>query len=177
MTVGSTSASNEGRRRFLRWATALSAIGTAALAGLPSLLGFLSPTRKRVPRERWVKLGEAAQFDIGTPIRIDFTETVNDAWMENRLQRTVMVYTADGENFVVYNARCTHLGCIVFFDGDKGLLHSPCHHGLFDVKTGEVKGGPPPRPLDALQVKIDDEGFLYCLYQDFRVGIPDKIPV
>ncbi len=165
------------RRRFLKWATAVSAVGAALLAGLPSLRAFVSPTFKKPRGKRWVKLGEADQFDVGLPpTKVDFAETVNDAWVESRALRSVWVHTEDGEKFTVYNARCTHLGCSVFFDKEKRALHSPCHHGLFDVPTGTVLGGPPPRPLDALEWKVED-GSLYCAYQDFRVGIAQKIPV
>jgi Rieske Fe-S protein len=177
MPEESGSAANAGRRRFLKWATAVSAFGAAVLAGLPSLRAFLSPTSKRPEGKRWVKLGEADLFDLGLPpTKVDFSETVNDAWVENRALRTVWVYTQDGEKFTVYNAHCTHLGCIVFFDKDKRVLHSPCHHGLFDVKTGTVLAGPPPRPLDTLEWKVE-AGVLYCAYQDFRVGIPQKVSV
>jgi Rieske Fe-S protein len=37
-----------------------------------------------------------------------------------------------------------------------------------------VLGGPPPRPLDTLPVKVED-GVLYAEYQDFRLGVPDKV--
>lgn len=177
MSEGSTSAPPEGRRRFLRWATAMSALGAAVLAGIPSLRAFFSPTFKKPEGKRWVKLGEADLFDVGLPpTKVDFSETVNDAWVENRALRSVWVYTEDGAKFTVYNGHCTHLGCAVFFDKDKRVLHSPCHHGLFDVKSGTVLGGPPPRPLDTLEWKVED-GMLYCAYQDFRVGIPQKVPV
>lgn len=177
MSEDSTGAASAGRRTFLRWATAVSAFGAAVLAGLPSLRAFFSPTFKKPEGKRWVKLGEADLFDIGLPpTKVDFAETVKDAWVENRALRSVWVYTEDGEQFTVYNARCTHLGCAVFFDKDKRVLHSPCHHGLFDVKNGTVLGGPPPRPLDTLEWKVEN-GMLYCAYQDFRVGIPQKVPV
>lgn len=165
------------RRRLLRWATVVSGLGAAVLAGVPGLRAFLSPTFKKPEGKRWVKLGEADLFDVGLPpTKVDFSETVNDAWVENRILRSVWVYTEDGEKFTVYNARCTHLGCTVFFDKDKRVLHSPCHHGLFDVKAGTVLAGPPPRPLDTLEWKVED-GLLYCAYQDFRVGIAEKVPV
>ncbi len=68
------------------------------------------------------------------------------------------------------------MGCLGGFEKDRRALPRPCHHGLFDPKTGTVVGGPPPRPLDTLDWRIED-GFLYCAYQDFRVGIPQKVPV
>lgn len=32
---------------------------------------------------------------------------------------------------------------------------SPCHNGLFSI-DGEVLGGPPPRPFDQFQTKIEN---------------------
>ena len=44
------------------------------------------------------------------------------------------------------------------------------------MKTGAVLGGPPPRPLDTLPVKVEN-GEVHVLYQSFRTGVPDKIEV
>jgi Rieske Fe-S protein len=74
----------------------------------------------------------------------------------------------------VYNGRCTHLGCNYSLDAEKKVFRCPCHTGFFDLKTGAVLGGPPPRPLDTLPVKVED-GVLYAEYQDFRLGVADKV--
>ena len=62
------------------------------------------------------------------------------------------------------------------FDKAKQQFRCPCHEGVFDVKTGAVLAGPPPRALDRLETKIEN-GDLYAAYRDFRVGIPDKVAV
>ena len=167
---------DSGRRQFLRWATALSGLVSAALVGLPSLRAFLSPGTRRKATQRWVKLGEVEQMEPGAPIRFDFTESMQDAWVESRVQRGVWIYSEDGKSFTVYNGHCTHLACSYGFDKDRGIFHCPCHHGLFELKTGKVVGGPPPRSLDTLETKIE-EGFLYAAYVDFRAGVPQKLPV
>jgi|Deesub1362A_J573_1020465.scaffolds.fasta_scaffold02206_8 cytochrome b6-f complex iron-sulfur subunit len=51
--------------------------------------------------------------------------------------------------------RCTHLGCTVPWRDDEGIFHCPCHSSLFDP-TGEVLGGPAPRPLDLFPLEIVD---------------------
>jgi cytochrome b6-f complex iron-sulfur subunit len=56
------------------------------------------------------------------------------------------------EGFLVLSLVCTHLGCIVKWDPDKGAFHCPCHAGTFD-KNGRVTGGPPPAPLEKLAFK------------------------
>jgi Rieske Fe-S protein len=164
------------RRRFLKVTTAVSACVSAALAGVPVLRAFVSPTFRRKTTETWIKLGDPATFDLDIPTKVDFVETVTDAWVEKRVLRAVWVYTEDGEQFTVYNGRCTHLGCGYGYEKATGHFKCPCHEGVFDVKTGAVLAGPPPRPLDTLEWKIAD-GYLYCAYRDFRVGVEQKVAV
>lgn len=67
------------------------------------------------------------------------------------------VRTADGF-LVAYSSICTHLACAVLWIKDKGELECPCHDGVFDVKTGEVLAGPPPRPLPAIELEERPDG-------------------
>jgi menaquinol-cytochrome c reductase iron-sulfur subunit len=165
-----------GRRAFLRWATAIGGALSALLAGIPAARAFLSPTFRRRREEKWIRLGEVDQFDPEVPNKVDFVDAVNDAWVETRRLRSVWIYTEDGEAFRVYNGRCTHLGCNYSFDEEKNVFRCPCHTGFFEIKTGDVLGGPPPRPLDTLDVRVEN-GILYARYQDFRLGVPEKSEV
>ena len=162
------------RRRFLRWISAVGATVSAAVVGIPSFLAFISPGFRRESPSRWVKLGETALLDIGVPIKRDFSQSVSDAWVEGRVQNSVWLYSEDGEQFTAYNGRCTHLGCGFAFDTEKKVFHCPCHHGLFDVKTGAVVGGPPPRGLDTLPVRVED-GEVLVEFKNYRAGIAEKI--
>jgi quinol---cytochrome c reductase iron-sulfur subunit, bacillus type len=167
---------NAGRRAFLKWATAIGGFLSASLAGVPAVRAFLSPAFRHTRTEKWIRLGEVDQFDPDLPTKVDFVDSGNDAWVETRRLRNVWIYTTDGEQFTVYNGRCTHLGCNYGFDEKADVFRCPCHTGYFNVKTGAVLGGPPPRPLDKLQVKIED-GILYAQYEDFRLGVPEKVAV
>ena len=165
-----------GRRTFLKSISAAGAAITGLFVGAPALLAFVSPAFRRRHADAWVNVGEAALFDVGVPVKRDFAQAVSDAWVETRAIRSVWVLTEDGETFTAFNGRCTHLGCGYSHDEEKGVFHCPCHHGLFDIKSGKVVGGPPPRPLDTLQVKVED-GYVYVLYQDFRIGVEEKVAV
>jgi menaquinol-cytochrome c reductase iron-sulfur subunit len=44
------------------------------------------------------------------------------------------------------------------------------------VKTGKVLGGPPPRPLDTLPVKVEN-GEVHVMFETFRTGIEEKVMV
>jgi len=50
---------------------------------------------------------------------------------------------------------CTHLGCIVHWDKTTQHFACPCHGGVYD-RTGNVISGPPPRPLDHYEVKVEN---------------------
>jgi menaquinol-cytochrome c reductase iron-sulfur subunit len=164
-----------GRRRFLRWASGIGAGLSALLVGIPALTAFLSPGFTRRSKRDWIKVADdVSTLDVGTPIKVDFVEASRDAWVESRALRTVWLYTEDGETFTAYSGTCTHLGCSFGFDKDKSLFVCPCHHGVFDPKSGAVLSGPPPRPLDTLPVRVEN-GEVHVRYETFRTGIAAKV--
>jgi Rieske Fe-S protein len=67
----------------------------------------------------------------------------------------ILVRAADG-NYYAYGQKCTHLSCPVYFDKQSQHLECPCHEGGFDVATGNVLYGPPPRPLDKIELETRD---------------------
>ena len=87
----------------------------------------------------------------------------------------VLIHLPDG--FVAYDATCTHLGCQVHYDKAvvPGWENNPnqnfcsCHGGVFDSRTGNVLGGPPPRPLPKIKIEVDQED----IYADgYESGLP-----
>lgn len=67
----------------------------------------------------------------------------------------ILVRTETGE-FHAYGQKCTHLACPVYFERQHKRLECPCHEGAFDVATGNVLYGPPPRPLDVIEIEMRD---------------------
>ena len=65
----------------------------------------------------------------------------------------------DEKGFYSLSARCTHLGCLVVWNRDHHMFLCPCHGGKYDAEGRNVEG-PPPRPLDLLTLRLDDNGFL-----------------
>jgi menaquinol-cytochrome c reductase iron-sulfur subunit len=164
------------RRGFLARVSALSAAAIAFLVGVPAVRAFVSPGFRRAAPKQWTKVAQADQVDIETPVKVDFVEPVSDAWVEARALRTVWLRTDDGETFTAFSGTCTHLGCSVGFDKQRGMFVCPCHRGVFDGKTGAVLGGPPPRGMDPLPVRVAD-GEVQVLLRQFRPGVPDRIEV
>jgi len=69
-----------------------------------------------------------------------------------------------GESDVVgFSQKCTHLGCVVYYEPDEERWHCPCHEGNFEVRTGDVISGPPTRPLGRIDVEIRGDGMIWAL--------------
>jgi cytochrome b6-f complex iron-sulfur subunit len=66
----------------------------------------------------------------------------------------LIIHTPQGLR--AYSAVCTHFACIVKWDPEANEIMCPCHDAGFDVLTGEVIHGPPPRGLDVFPVEVVD---------------------
>jgi len=73
----------------------------------------------------------------------------------------ILVHLAGGE-LRAFSQKCTHLGCVVYYEPQRGELECPCHEGHFDAATGEVLAGPPQRPLGRIDVEVRD-GMVWAL--------------
>jgi cytochrome b6-f complex iron-sulfur subunit len=80
----------------------------------------------------------------------DFPEETAKVVKFNKLP--VIVLNAEGK-FKAFNARCTHLGCIVEYRPDEKHFVCNCHNSRFD-NTGKNVSGPAPTPLEPLKVDV-----------------------
>ncbi len=101
-------------------------------------LAFLWPRRKRGESEKIFVAGNISSFKIGEVVPF-------------RKERSFIVRLENG--FLAMSSVCTHLHCIVNWNGVLKTFECPCHGGKFDEK-GEVTAGPPPRPLDLYKLQI-----------------------
>ena len=67
----------------------------------------------------------------------------------------ILIRTADGA-YHAYGQQCTHLACPVYYAREHQRLECPCHEGAFDATNGNVLYGPPPRPLDVIEIEVRD---------------------
>jgi menaquinol-cytochrome c reductase iron-sulfur subunit len=160
------------RRKFFEWATA----ATATLIGLGlaiPLLGYvIGPAFKR--REQpWVDVGDIQSVPVDEPRQMDYVATVHDGWMESKSEKAVWALKRPSGEITVFSPICTHLGCGYRWDAGVKKFLCPCHRSEFGM-TGEVLGGPAPRPLDELPVKVED-GRLLVKYKEFRSGLSKKV--
>ena len=167
------------RRKFLGYATVGLGAIVAALVAIPLIGSLISPLlQKRKAETKWVELGKIEDFKVGQPEMVQWVTSRMDGWYMETAPKAVWVVTEDGENFTVFNPRCPHLTCAYSWKAEgphKGHFFCPCHDGVFDI-NGQVLGGPPPRPLDTLPVKVED-GRLFTMYKDFRAGSAEKIEI
>lgn len=141
-----------GRREFLK--RSIFALGGLIVLGLavPSSIYVLSPLWKR-SEEEWVEIADTAQIPKGEPLKVDYVRRKKDGWVTIEERASVWVVTADGQEFTVFDPRCTHLGCPYRWEAEKRQFLCPCHNGIFSAE-GVVLGGPPPRPLDRFANKV-----------------------
>lgn len=78
----------------------------------------------------------------------------------------LLIRTRAGE-LLAYDQRCTHLSCAVVPRLDEGILHCPCHEGIFDLATGKNLAGPPPRPLPKIELEVAGD-------EIFAVGVVER---
>jgi cytochrome b6-f complex iron-sulfur subunit len=68
---------------------------------------------------------------------------------------SLLIHHPDG-HYTAFDAVCTHLGCTVRFEPENKRIHCPCHGGVYDMDTGQVVSGPPPRALKSYRVEVAD---------------------
>jgi Rieske Fe-S protein len=142
-----------GRRRALVLFvnTVVAGIG-AVLAGL--LGTFALRPAAAESRARWIRAGTTDDLKPGVPVPRVLSFSRVDGWYRERAREIVFVVW-DGDRHVhALSATCTHLGCQVHWEADKKRFHCPCHGGVYDA-GGRVLEGPPPRPLDTLDARIE----------------------
>ncbi len=160
------------RRSFLGYTIAAVGAFVAATVGSATAIFAASPLLSQ-ERGSPETLGPVDGFQVGVPKLVQFTMAQKDGWIEEDTSKSVWVVRRGANNFNVFVARCTHLGCAYNWNADDKQFECPCHGGRYAL-DGRVLGGPPPRPLDALENQVTN-GKLVIKYEEFRLGIPDKV--
>ncbi len=137
------------RRAFLRGAL------TGLLITLAAVLFFVAryilPTRIRERSLRYTYIMDEDDLPRRGVRRVDFRYDRDDRSQSGR------VYVVAGERGItIFSPVCTHLGCMVNWDGNRREFLCPCHGGRYAM-DGRVLGGPPPKPLTSLPWKIEGE--------------------
>jgi menaquinol-cytochrome c reductase iron-sulfur subunit len=143
------------RRGFLsRTIWAIGGLITAGF-GIPAIAYIIGPALQRDAAQNLIRLGAASKVELGIPTLFKVTVQRKTGWIVNEEELSIYVRTDDGRNFTAMSNVCTHLGCRVRWVADRKEFFCPCHNGVFD-KDGNVISGPPPRPLNRYEVKVEN---------------------
>jgi Rieske Fe-S protein len=151
------------RREFVTVVTACVGGIMGAVIGLPAIEYLISPATKTQKSESWIPLGPLDKIPVGVPTPFSFTRSKVTGWEETVNSYGVYVIRSEDNQVRVLSNVCTHLACRVTWRDDLKEYVCPCHDGRFDV-DGNVTNGPPPRPLDLYDTKIDESGNLLILF-------------
>jgi cytochrome b6-f complex iron-sulfur subunit len=132
------------RRKFLAVLLGLVGAGLAGISAWP-VLRYLSP-----------------QTIEGDAIKVAIAKTLVKSgkvhFFNFHGQPAVVLQPSPGR-IVAFSAVCTHLGCVIQWQANKGEFLCPCHAGRFGI-DGKVLGGPPPKPLKEFPVTLEDDQIL-----------------
>lgn len=110
---------------------------------------------------------------LNTPAKLGFNMVKKNGFLKQSEYQDVWVIKHSQNKATVFSPICPHLGCYYNWNGSADKFMCPCHGSIFSI-TGNVLGGPAPRPLDTLPHKIE-KGRLYVKWERFVVGIPEKV--
>lgn len=146
------------RRRFFIGILGGIAAAVTGILAVP-LAGFFGLPALRRREFSWAELGSIDQFAVG---EITFTllkPLTRPVWPEEPPKMGVFVSREPDGSFEVFHSHCTHVGCPFNWSKQADRFFCPCHGGVFD-RDGRVLSGPPPRPLDRHEWKVEN-GLLY----------------
>lgn len=160
------------RRSFLTWVTAGAAAFIGLMVGIPMAGYTILPALKR-REEKWAEAGPVDVLPPKEPKELDVLVTVSDGWQQTTAKRSVWALKTEEGQVRVYSPICPHLGCGYRWESSQRRFHCPCHNSNFSI-DGDVLGGPAPRPLDPLPVKVEN-GKIFVMYKEFKAGTKERI--
>jgi cytochrome b6-f complex iron-sulfur subunit len=138
-----TPPASETRRSFIGklW---LAIGGLVLIEYVWMFLEFLRPGKRRVESELFAATVVAGPLERFEPDSVT-------AFPEGKFY---LARLNDG-GFLALHRECTHLGCTVPWDAERGEFVCPCHASSYDI-TGDVLSPPAPRALDLFAVRIEN---------------------
>ncbi len=182
------------RRRFIVCSFAIMGAIVASLA-YPIARYLLYPLSKGMPR-LWTRLKLQRELLQDTPVFVPYKVRRVEGYLEENIRKGVWLIKpsdalagqvasrqhtlrfpdagwANSRNTVVaFTPKCPHLGCNVHWSADEHAFLCPCHGSRFGL-DGRVIGGPAPRGLDTLPVRMQADQ-VEIMDMEFRAGIADK---
>jgi menaquinol-cytochrome c reductase iron-sulfur subunit len=177
-----TETPTEGRRDFLKKASAVAIGGVITLA--PIAVGarvLMDPLRRGTGGAQRIRVTNLDSLPKdGIPRKFPIRASRTDAWNRYPDAPVGAVYLRrTGDTTIeALNVVCPHAGCFVDFRSEKKAFFCPCHNSLFEL-DGKIRDpkSPSPRALDTLTVEIRNGTEVWVEFQNFRTGTAHKIPM
>jgi quinol---cytochrome c reductase iron-sulfur subunit, bacillus type len=152
----------ESMTRRKVFAVASQAVGGLAGAAivLPAVGFAVAPIFDR-PDVHWEGVGSIDQFteDSYKEVVLTQVEGIGEPGKTLAYVRKSAPQTFPDETpntYIAVSNRCAHLGCPVRFVEAAKTFICPCHGGVYDFE-GKRIGGPPVRPLDRFQTRVNGD--------------------
>ena len=135
------------------------ALGTiiGAVVGLPTIFYLISPANQKQESDAWIPAGPLENYPVGVPTLFSFTRSKINGWEKtvNSYGVYILRRSEAPEDILALSNVCTHLSCRVKWDEGLQVYACPCHDAHFGLEGG-VDSGPPPRPLDTYETKVEE---------------------
>jgi cytochrome b6-f complex iron-sulfur subunit len=167
---GASDVPGMGRRQFMNLLTFGTITGVAAGALYPVVKYFIPPSSGGSGG------GVTAKDALGNDVIVsEFLSTHNpgDRTLAQGLKGDpTYVIVSEDKSLANYgiNAVCTHLGCVVPWNGSEGKFICPCHGSQYNAE-GKVVRGPAPLSLALVHANVTDDDkvvFTQWTETDFR---------
>lgn len=127
------------RRNFVQWCIGGMAALSAAIVAWP-VFTFI-----RLPK----RIGESR------PIEVPLESLQEDQAIYFNRQGSQIALIFTDKKPKLFDASCTHLGCLVAWNQNDHLFHCPCHGAIFNDQGAPVSG-PVSQPLKQIAFEIKD---------------------
>lgn len=149
---------NLSRRRVLGVAAGTGALGlVAACGGSSSSDTAAKSSDSAPPSSASTSPSQSAPAAGGAALAKTADVPVGGGFIDAAAKIVVTQPTAG--TYKGFTAICTHQGCTVN-KVDKGVIICPCHGSQYSATDGSVKGGPAPKPLAEIAVKVDGDSIV-----------------
>lgn len=187
------------RRAFMGRSIVMVA-GAIGVTLLVPIGGYILAAATTPVSDHWIDLGVKLQdLPLDEPVQKPFRAISVSGWMRVPEERSVWLVRHSGPSdpwsvpedqtkhldtpfetshsdprLTVLSPVCPHLGCEPQWHPGQKLFICPCHHSIYQLNGNRI-GGPAPRPMDQLPVKISPDGSISVIYEQFAIGISDKV--
>jgi menaquinol-cytochrome c reductase iron-sulfur subunit len=171
------SEASKSRRTFL---AALVGVGSAVIGlvlAVPGAAYVMDPLLRTAGKKgRWVRVAKVDSLTEDQPVAVPVIGEQTDAWTRQDNVRLGMVWLRKkGDKVTALNAECPHLGCKVAYVAERKSFGCPCHTSSFAL-DGKRLGGPAPRGMDPLEVRVTD-GNVEVHFIRYRAQTEERIEV